>query len=65
MSEQEIRKKLKNAKSETEYREIHKELKEYGDGLPLFMRYPNLPTYIMSVTLIIESITLIAIAMMR
>lgn len=52
-------KRLDNAKPGKEAREIHKQLKKYGDGVPLFYRYPWLPyvpALVMSITSLIISI---------
>lgn len=43
----EIMEDVKKAPYGKERRKLHKELKrDYNDGLPLFMRYPNLPIYV-------------------
>lgn len=42
-----------------EAHDIHRQLKEYGSGIPIYMRYPNLPTYISVVTLFASVIILI------
>lgn len=42
-------------------RKLHKELKEgYKDGLPLFMRYPNVPTIISLIAVIFALFVLLA-----
>lgn len=43
---------LNLATSSKEVRRIHKELKKYGYGLPLFQRYPDLPLYVSMTSLI-------------
>ena len=42
-SYKEIMNDVQKANYGKEMRGLHKELKERGDGLPLFMRYPHLP----------------------
>ena len=39
----EIMEDVKKAPYGKPCRRLHKELKEYKDGLPMFMRYPNAP----------------------
>lgn len=40
-----------------EARKLHKALKEYGDGLPMSIRYPWLPVYISLAALLIQIIS--------
>lgn len=47
-------------------RKLHKELKEnYKDGLPLFMRYPDLPQIVSVVALIVTIFALILLLLTR
>lgn len=34
-------------------RMLHRELKKHGSGLPIFMRYPNLPLWISILTMLL------------
>lgn len=43
---EEICKDLKTAKPGKECRKLHKELHDYGDGAPVYLRYPNVPVVI-------------------
>lgn len=38
-----------------EARVLHRELKKHGSGLPLFMRYPNLPIWVSIASLLLVS----------
>lgn len=40
-------------------RELHKQLKVYGDGLPLFMRYPEFPNIVALIAFAFSMIALI------
>lgn len=44
-----------------ELRKIHKELKYYGDGMALHMRYPYLPIWMAVLALIMQILALIAL----
>lgn len=49
----EIMKDVQKASYGKERRILHKELKEsYGEGLPLFMRYPDLPMIVSIISLV-------------
>lgn len=55
----ELYERLNKARPGKEAREIHKELKKFGDGVPFFYRYPTLPyvpSLVMSITALIISI---------
>lgn len=39
--------------SAKEARMLHRELKKYNSGLPMFMRYPNLPLWISIATMLL------------
>lgn len=39
--------------STKEARMLHKALKQYNSGLPMFMRYPNLPLWISIATMLL------------
>lgn len=51
---QEIYKDLANCKPGKEARKLHKELKQYGDGLLFLDRYPMLPMIISTAALILS-----------
>lgn len=42
-----------------EIRKIHRALKKYGDGMPLWSRYPNFPTYISALSVVVSVIALL------
>lgn len=55
----ELYERLHKAEPGKEAREIHKELKKFGDGIPLFYRYPlvsYVPSLVMSIAALIISI---------
>lgn len=58
----EIMTDVQKAKDGHECRKLHNELKKYGDGLPLFMRYPRLPLWSSVITLIISIIAVVLLA---
>ena len=61
----EIMDDVQKAKYGKECRKLHKELKEYyHDGLPLFMRYPFLPTVLSAISIAISVFTLIFLSQM-
>lgn len=60
----EIMQDLQNATRGKECRKLHKELKQYGDALPVFMRYPCLPTIISIIALAVLAITSVLIVLM-
>lgn len=61
----EIMDDVQKAKYGKESRKLHKELKKYyHDGLPLFMRYPFLPTVIGTISIVISVFTLILLPQM-
>lgn len=39
-----------------ELRELHKELKEYGDGIMFSDRYPDFPFYFSAVSLVVVAV---------
>ena len=45
--------KLKTVKYGKEARKLHKELKAYGSGLPMFARYPRLPLIVSIICLLL------------
>lgn len=60
----EIMRDLPNATHGKECRKLHKELKQYGDALPIFMRYPYLPTIISIIALVVAAIASVLIVLM-
>lgn len=59
----EIMDDVQKAKYGKESRKLHKELKKYyHDGLPLFMRYPFLPTVLSAISIAISVFTLILLS---
>ena len=42
-----------------EAHDIHRQLKEYGSGIPIFMRYPKLPTYTSAAAMVFSLIILL------
>ena len=42
-----------------EARKLHRSLRKYGDGLPLYGRYPNLPLYLSIFSLVSSLIVLV------
>ena len=47
--------RLAKAQPGKEMREVHKELKKYGYGVPFFGRYPNSPLVISIIALLVVS----------
>lgn len=63
---EEIMRDVSEATPGKECRKLHKELKEnYRDGLPLFMRYPNLPQIVSAAALIVSIPALILLLLTR
>lgn len=48
-----------------EARKIHRELKKYHNGLPMFMRYPNLPLWISIATMLLVLAKPILVGILR
>lgn len=44
-----------------EARKLHRALKQYGDGLPLYGRYPNFPIYFSILVLVFSLVVLVLI----
>ena len=42
-----------------EARDLHRALRKYGDGLPLYGRYPNFPLYFSVFSLVVSLIALV------
>ena len=40
-------------------REFHKKYKKYGHGLPIMVRYPNLPRYLSYVSILLSMLALL------
>ena len=40
-------------------REFHKKYKKYGHGLPISVRYPNLPRYLSYVSVLLSALALL------
>ena len=50
----ELYERLATAQPGKEARELHKELKKFGDGVPFFYRYPNFPLIISIIALLVS-----------
>lgn len=51
--------RLQNCSSAREARALHKEFRQYGDGLPLCSRYPNLPIWVSVAAIIFTVVCLV------
>ena len=49
----EIMEGMRTAKRGKEMRKIHRELKAYGSGIPMYDRYPNLPLIVSIISLLL------------
>lgn len=56
---EELLERLKNCDCRKEARAIHKELRKYGDGLPLYSRYPDLPIWGSGIAVVVSLAVLI------
>lgn len=56
---EELLDRLRFCSSAKEARAIHKELRKYGDGMPLYDRYPNLPIWVSSAALVLAVVCLL------
>lgn len=56
---EELLERLRFCGSAKEARAIHKELRKYGDGIPLYDRYPNLPIWVSSAALVFAIVSMI------
>lgn len=46
-------------------RMLHRELKKYNSGLPMFMRYPNLPLWISIIALLLVLLKPVLLGILR
>lgn len=58
-------KELDAAQTPLEYRTVHKKLKKYKSGVPMFLRYPDLPFCVGTVVTIIILTETMIILMLR